>query len=432
MKVVLGLMVFVVSAVQVPAIASNDTWPQWRGPAADGTVLKGNPPMQWGDNQNIRWKKEIPGLGLATPVIWGDQLFLLTAVSAGDDPAEGSDWMRKKEPDAVHSFQVMSLNRHSGEVLWTQTAITEKPHESTHGDGSWASLSPVTDGKVLVASFGSRGIFCYDLDGKLLWNKDLGDMRTRNGFGEGSSPVLANGMVIVNWDHEDQSFIVALDAKTGEKRWRKERDEPTSWSTPIVGEVDGKMQVMVSATNAIRGYDLETGEELWWCAGMTLNTIPTPIFRDGILYAASGFRGNNVMALNLRGAKGNLDGTPHVLWNLKENTPYVPSMVLVDKYLYMLKENRAILTCVDVSNGTVVFGPERLEGLSGVYASPLAVNDKVYLLGRDGAAMVLNSGPALEVLATNTLSDKFDASPAVVGDALYLRGRKYLFCVSAP
>lgn len=412
------------------SIAADNHWPQWRGPTGDGVMNTASIPVTWGPEKNIRWKKAIPGLGLATPAIWGNKMFILTAQSVGAAPTQGSDWMRKIEPDQVHKFQVLCLDKNTGETMWTQTAVTEKPHESTHGDASWASNSPVTDGKYLVASFGSRGVYCYDLNGKLKWKKNLGNMRTRNGFGEGSSPVIAGNLVIVNWDHEDASFIVALDVASGNTVWRQEREEPTSWSTPVIGEIDGKKQVIVSATNAMRGYDLASGEPIWWCSGMTMNTIPTPILKGDLFYAASGFRGSALMALNLKGAKGDISNSKHVLWKVEKDTPYVPSAILVKNRIYMMKSNRGIMTCVSAENGEVVYGPQRLEELKGIYASPVAVGDKIYWFGRDGHAVVMKAGDSFEVVAQNALDDKFDASPAIAGDALYLRGRKYLYCIS--
>ena len=427
---ILGLALCV--AMQ-PAFGRHTDWPQWRGPDNDGIAEGAELALNWGPDQNIRWKVKVPGTGLATPVIWGDHLFLLTAIPEGEAAATEPDQggrMPKIEPDRKHRFEVMALDRLTGKTVWSRTAVTELPHESTHGDGSWASNSPVTDGKNLIAYFGSRGVFCYDLSGNLKWKTDLGDMHTRNGFGEGSSPIIAEGLVIINWDQENQSFITALDLATGETRWKINRDEPTSWSTPIVGAVDGKTQVMVSATNTMRGYDLKTGTSIWHCSGMTLNAIPTPIYKDGVFYSASGFRGNALMAIDLKGAKGDISGSQHVLWSMDRDTPYVPSILLSNGRIYMIKSNRGVLTCVDANNGKVIYGPERLEGIDGVYASPIAANGRIYIIGRGGNAVVLKDGPAFEVLATNQLEDRFDSSPAIAGNDLYLRGRSMLYCIS--
>jgi outer membrane protein assembly factor BamB len=303
------------------------------------------------------------------------------------------------------------------------------PHETTHGDASWASASPVTDGRHLIASFGSAGIFCYDLAGNLQWQVDLGDMRTRNGFGEGSSPAIHGDTVVVNWDHEGPSFIVALDKNSGEVKWRVERDEPTSWSTPVFAEVNGGTQVIVSATNKIRAYDLATGEVLWTCGGMTLNTIPSPIVDGQTVYASSGFRGNALLAIDLGAAKGDITDGKAVRWRFDRDTPYVPSMLLYGERLYFIKHNKGILSCFNTRSGEAVYGPERLDDLKGVYASPVGAGGHVYIVGRAGNTVVLRDGNSFDVVAVNQLDDRFDASPAIVGDTLYLRGHKHLYSI---
>jgi len=426
-----NLYLFLLTLMTLPH-SPDAHWPAWRGPDTSGAAA-GAPPITWSESEHIRWKVAVPGFGLASPVIWGDQLFLLTAVKterAAEGPATSSG-PGKLIPDRYHQFVIMSLDRGDGSTRWQQVAVEQVPHETVHGDASWASISPVTDGTCLIASFGSAGIFCYDLSGTPQWQVDLGDMRTRNGFGEGSSPVLHGDLVVVNWDHEEQSFIVALDKKTGAEIWRRERDEPTSWSTPAIVEVEGKPQVVVSATKRVRGYDLATGSSIWEVGGMTTNTIPSPIVDGTKVYVTSGFRGNALLALELKGATGDLTGSGHVLWQFDRDTPYVPSMLLYDGALYFIKHNKGILTCLDAVGGQVHYGPERLEDIDGVYASPVAAGGHVYIIGRNGHAAVVKKGAAFEVVAHNRLDDHFDASAAIAGDTLYLRGHKYLYAIGA-
>ena len=413
-------------------------WPAWRGPQQNGVAENATLPVTWSDEKNIAWKRAIPGLGLATPVIWGEQLFVLTAAQTdkkADKPVDASKakaFFNPKGTDRVHQYLVISLDRKTGKELWRDVAIEKVPHETTHGDASWASISPVTDGTHLVASFGSAGIVCYTLTGKRLWDVDLGDMRTRNGFGEGSSPVIYGDTVVVNWDHEDTSFIVALDLASGKERWRRDRDEPTSWATPVVATVEGRTQIIVSATNRIRAYDLASGEVIWETGGMTLNAIPTPNLAGNTLFAASGFRGNALLAINLVGAKGDLAGSSNILWEVGRDTPYVPSTLLYENNLYMLKHNRGIISCLDSKTGKLHYGPERLKKIEGVYASPVAAGGHLYVVGRRGHTVVLKAGNELKVVATNRLSDHFDASPAIAGNALYLRGHENLYCIGTP
>jgi outer membrane protein assembly factor BamB len=425
----------------LPAVAD---WPTWRGPRATGTQPEGSPPVEWSEATHVRWKVPLPGAGLASPIVWQDRVFLLTAIptSRRVTTPVAVDARRREVfgtlgPETVHRFVVLALDRADGSVVWQRTAIEAVPVDTTHGDATWASASPVTDGEVLIAHFGSAGVFAFTLDGDRLWSKDLGDMRTRNGFGEGSSPAIHGETVVINWDHEDDSFVVALDRRTGEEKWRRAREEPTSWSTPIIVEVEGQPQVVISATNRVRGYDLASGEELWSVGGMTPNVVPSPVHHDGVVYATSGFRGNALLALRLAAARGDLEATAEnpsegenaVLWSWDRNTPYVPSPLFHEGNLYFLKSNNGILSAHNAASGAALY-TERLEGVQGVYASPVAADGRIYVVGRNGVTAVVRHGETFEVLATNTLEDRFDASPAIAGDALYLRGRKFLYCLA--
>jgi len=334
-------------------------------------------------------------------------------------------------PDHVQQFTVLALDRATGATLWQRLVRAAAPHEGTHADASWASASAVTDGDVLIVSFGSHGIYALNLDGDLLWQKDLGDMQTRRGFGEGGSPALAGNSVVINWDHEGASFITALDRRTGDLLWRRDRDEVTSWSTPVVVPAGEKRQVVINATSRTRGYDLATGDVVWEVGGMTVNTIPSPVFGHGHVYVASGYRGAMLQAINLDKAHGALDGPPAVAWSYLQDTPYVPSLLLANGHLYFLKGNTGILTCLDARSGRELFARQRLDGISGVYASPVAGGGRVYITGRQGSTVVLDAGDTYKVLAVNHLDDRFDASAAVVGNELYLRGRRSLYCLAA-
>jgi outer membrane protein assembly factor BamB len=324
----------------------------------------------------------------------------------------------------------MCLDRQTGKVLWQQVAREEVPHEGyRQGEGSFASSSGLTDGTHLYAYFGSRGLYCYDLDGKPLWDQDLGKMRMVMGFGEGSSPALYHDTLIVNRDNEDNSFIIALDKNTGKTLWKKPREEHTSWSTPLIIERDGKAQAVVAATGKIRSYDVASGEVLWECGGLTRNVIPCPVAGAGMVYCMSGFQGNALLAIRL-GRTGDLTGSDAIAWTHNQSTPYVPSPLLYGDKLYFFANNNGILSCLNAKSGEPLFNAERLEDLSGVYASPLGAAGRVYLAGRNGVTVVLKQSDKLEVLATNRLDEKFDASPAAAGKDLFLRGREYLYCIT--
>lgn len=435
-----GIAAIAISLVSATTVAGD--WPQWRGPNHDGTAPGADPPVTWSEDENVRFKVRLPGSGLASPVVYGDRIFLL-ATEAADEAAyaesrkKAQEVLERKEwPPAVQPvaqrFLVLALSTKDGSEVWRRTAAERVPHESHYIDSSWASASPVTDGDVLLAQFGSNGLYAFDLDGKPLWDVDLGDMRTRRGFGEGSSPVIHGDRVIVNWDHEDDSFIVALDKNTGKELWRTARPgEVSSWATPLVVEHGGRAQVIVPGTGKSRGYDLKTGKEIWSLGGMTVNAIPTPVHRDGVVYLTSGYRGQILQAVDLSRAKGELEGTDAVRFVHERHTPYVPSPLLYGDRLYFVKHFKNILTVLDAATGEVRYTEVRLPGISNVYASPVGAAGRVYFVGRGGNAVVLKHGDAFEVLAENELDDGFDASPAIVGDTIYLRGREFLYALTA-
>jgi outer membrane protein assembly factor BamB len=457
-KTLLRLSRLLTLACLIPAIQAETTdWPSWRGSAGTGSVAGAKPPVKWSDTENIRWKAPVPGLGFSTPIVWKDRVYVLTAVESGGGsapaavvepppPGPGGDARGKgkggkrggppgggfgggSKPSSAHEFTVMALDRATGRTVWSQVARREVPHEGKHPTNSFASGSPVTDGERLYVTFGSRGYYCYDLDGKLLWEKDLGALRTRNSFGEGASPALAGDKLIITCDQEEGSFIVALDKRTGREVWRKSREERSSWSTPLVVESGGRTQAIVAAAGRTRSYDPATGELIWEAAGLTENVIPMPVTGHGLVYVMSGFRGFSIQAIRLD-AKGDVTDSPAIAWNVRRSAPYVPSPVLSGDRLYMIKSNDAFLSCLNALTGEVIYQDQRLEGLRGLYASPLAAGGLVYLVGREGATMVIRDAAKFEIVSNNQLSDRFDASPVILGRELFLRGHQHLYCIS--
>jgi outer membrane protein assembly factor BamB len=265
------------------------------------------------------------------------------------------------------------------------------------------------------------------MDGTPIWEKDLGDKRMRSQFGEGTTPVLSGPFLVYVWDHQGQSFIVALNKHTGEELWRQPRNEIDTWATPLITTVNGKGQVITGAMNQIQAYDLETGAPIWHTTGLTMNPIPSPVAEDGIAILMSGYRGNRLKAINLAEAKGDITDTPAVAWTYERDTPYVPSPLLYDGVLYFVKSNNGILSVLDAKTGTPHYIQQRLDAVPNVFASPVGADGRVYIVGRDGSTMVLRHGPTFEVLATNTLDDGFDASPALVGGEMFLKGYRFLY-----
>ena len=530
-----------------------ENWPTWRGPAANGVAPGGNPPTEFSESKNVQWKSKVPGSGSSTPVIWGDQVFVITAektgkkvaAAGGESRERGQGAERRQRPDGErpegrgrgeqrsrggdrprpdgdqgqrggerprpdrersqrgrqsgfggdsfnreefikrfdkdgdgelndaerdamrdelrqqfsggrggersprsgrssrrrggfgggskpteeYRYVLMSLDRNTGKENWRRVAATQVPHEGHHRDHGYASGSPVTDGEHIIVSFGSRGLYCYDMKGKLQWKKDFGDMRTRNSFGEGSSPALHGDTVVLLWDHEGDSAIYALDKKTGKLKWKTDRNEASGWCTPVVTIHDGVTQVIVNGTRAVRSYQLSDGKLLWQCSGQTANAIPSVVVDENFAYAMSGFRGAHLAAIEL-GGSGDLTDSKSVSWTANRGTPYTPSPLLSNGRIWYLSGNNGVLSVRDTKSGKLLVEGERLNGVSGVYASPVSAGGRVYIAGRNGTVSVLKDSAKLELLATNELDDKFDCSPAVVGNQMFLRGKEHLYCIA--
>jgi len=421
----------------IPEAGSQNTWPQWRGPLANGVAPRANPPIHWSETNNIRWKILLPGKGHSSPIVSGDWVFVLSAVPTGSaqkpvfDDAPGVH-------DSVpvthrHQFLAIAINRRDGKVSWQKVLREEWPHEGGHETGSLASNSPVTDGESLYVFFGSRGLYCLDLNGQLKWQSDLGRMHTLHAHGEGSSPVLSGNTLIICWDHEAGSFLYALDKRTGKILWKVPRDEKTSWSTPLVVQYEGKSQVIVSATKRVRGYDLATGAQLWECAGLTDNVVSSPVFYKGIVIAGNSYYSQAMVAIRLAGAKGDISGTDHVAWKLNRLTPYVSSPLLYDDTLYFLRHNQNVLSRLDPVTGKPRGEPLRLEGFNDfIFSSPVGAAGRIYISGRDGNTVVLRHDRENAPLALNHLDDSFSASAAMMDREFYLRGEHFLYCIAEP
>ena len=419
-------------------------WPQWRGPFFNG-MARGDAPTTWSDTSNVKWKTEIPGKGHSTPVVWGDRIFLTTAIPTGKpappvptpEPGVQGEGRRGRgaggdtSPQPEQRFEVLCLDRKTGKILWQKTAKVAAPHEGYHRVyGSFASNSPVTDGKHVYAFFGSRGLYAYDFSGKLVWQKDFGvQMKIKLGFGEGTAPLLDGNRLFLVFDHEAGSFMVAVDKRDGKELWRVTRHELTSWSTPLAIEHGGRRQVIVAATKKVRSYDPENGKVIWEVAGLGGNVVPMPAYQNGILYVMSGFRDPRLMAIKL-GKEGDLTGTDSVLWSHTRGLAYTTSPVLHDNKLFFVTDN-GLLSAYNATTGEAFFAQTRLPKAYNFKASPVGANGKLYLATEDGDVVVLRMGEKLEVIATNTLADQvFIASPVIADGDLLLRGQNTLFCIS--
>lgn len=397
--------------------AIADQWGHWRGPIGNGTT-EGTPPLQWSSTKNVKWQIAIPGAGSGSPVVWGDQVFVVTTVPGTDNPRE-------------LEFRLYCIDRKTGKTQWSQTATKAVPHQETHSTNNHASASPCTDGQHVYAHFGSRGLYCYTMSGELKWKRELGKMETRNSFGEGSSPTIEGNMILVPWDHEGPSALFALDKLSGKTIWEAKRDEPTCWATPLVVNHDGKKQVVMNGQTCARSYDLETGKELWRCGGQTERPCASPVaFRD-LVIIGSGHRGSFLGAFKLDG-KGDIAGTKSVAWTINRDTPDVASPILSNGRLYFYKGKSGQLTCVDALTGKAHYEAVRIPGMNNTYASPVAAGGRVYLTDRSGTVVVIEDSDKLKVLATNSLGEGVDATPAIADNEMFIRSAKHLFCISEP
>ncbi|MBI3821950.1 MAG: PQQ-like beta-propeller repeat protein [Planctomycetes bacterium] len=415
------------------SIAQN--WPQWRGPLGTGVAPDANPPIEWGDNKNVRWKTVIPGKGHSTSIVWGERIILTTAIPQGDEvmprlpPRAGAH--DNLAMTRQHEYVVVAVNRKDGKILWQQAMHKDLPHEPGHVTASLASNSPVTDGEYVFAFFGSRGLYCLDMNGKLVWKKSLGEMHTKHGHGEGSSPALHGDTLVVNWDHEEQSFLIALDKRTGKQRWRVGRPEDSSWSTPIIVEHAGKVQVIVPGTKRLRGYDLASGAVLWECAGLSSNIVASSVAANGVVFSGSSYDTRNLLAIKLDGARGDVTDSKQVLWSRRRGCPYVPSPLLYGDSLYTLQHYQGLVSRLDVKTGEDQGGPFRLQAIKNAYASPVGAANRIYVVSLDGVTQVMSHGDENpKMLAVNRLDDRISASPALAGGDLFLRGERFLYCIA--
>jgi outer membrane protein assembly factor BamB len=412
--------------------SSTHNWPQWRGPAQTG-VAPGDAPVRWSDTSGVAWKTTIPGRGFSSPVVWGDRVFITTAVPTGAASITAGNGFAGGGTGAgvEHRFEVLALDRETGQIAWQRTATVATPHEGYHREyGSFASNSPVTDGTHVWAWFGSRGIFCYDMDGTLVWQKDFGvQLEMHLQFGEGTAPALHGDRIFLAFDHNGDSFIVALDKRTGDEIWRTPREEISNWSMPLIVEHGGRLQVVVSAPTKTRAYDYDRGSLIWEAAGLGPNTIPAPVQLGDLVFAMSGFRSPKLIAMRL-GGTGDLTDTDAVVWDTTRGTSYTPSPVLHDGMLYVLTDS-GMLSNLDARTGTPHYQQVRLPKPYNFKASPVMAGDKLYLATEDEDVVVVRPGPKFDVIATNTLTDEsFIATPAVAHGDLFLRSRTALYRIN--
>jgi outer membrane protein assembly factor BamB len=428
------------------AVLSAQNWPSFRGPSASG-VAEGKEPtaVKWNaaTGENILWKTPLAGVAVSSPIVWGDRVFVSTAVSS--DPSSGirTGLYGDVEPAkdvSKHSWKLVALDRRTGKVLWERVAHEGIPKTKRHPKSSQATATPVTDGRHVIVSFGSEGLYAYDIDGKLLWTKDLGVLNAGwfydpdYEWGVGSSPIIWKNLVIVQCDIQKNSFIAAFDITTGQPAWRTAREEIPSWSTPAIFEHDGRAELVTQATTFIRGYNPESGKELWRLGGNSEITIPTPIVGPGVIIVTNGYRGVQPIFAIKPGATGDItlkgDSTTNefIAWSTNRGGPYIPTPVIYGDLLYVLAIN-GVLAAYDVKTGQRVY-QERVAGGGSFSASPVAADGKLYLTSEDGDVFVVRAGPKYELLATNSMGQVIMATPAIANGVIFIRGLKDVVAIA--
>jgi outer membrane protein assembly factor BamB len=409
-------------------------WRSWRGPNGDGiAAADATPPLQWSDDENLSWSVELPGLGNSSPVIWGGRIYLTAAIDLDkvDEGKAAGAQPGSPNADGQHRFIVFALDRATGKEVWRTTVHEAKPNEKGHVTGSHASASVQCDGKRLIAFFGSRGLYGLDMNGAVLWSKDLGDMETLAKFGEGSTPALHDNTVVIQWDEEGQSFVAGFEASSGEELWWEARETDSSWGSPVVAEVNGKAQAILTGSDSTRAYDLKTGEPVWWCGGMSKNPVNSPLVVGDTLYVMNPYKGNVIQAISLSKAKGEVKDGAGLLWTVKRDAAEVPSPIVVDGLLYYLRDSSGVLSCLDAASGEAHYRAQRLGDIKNIHASPISAAGHIFFMARGGQTAVVREGKEFDLVAMNTLDDTFDATPAFVGSTIYLRGRSKLYCIEA-
>ena len=422
-------------------------WPQFRGPAASGVGDGTKTPVQWDaiKGVNIAWKTEIPGLANSSPIVWGDRVFITTAISS--DTKQGFRTGLYGDTDPVndsspHKWKVLALDKKTGKILWDRTAYEGIPKTKRHPKSSQASPSPVTDGRVVVAYFGSEGLYAYSTDGKLLWKKDLGVQNAGwffdpdSEWGAASSPVIYQQKVILQCDRQKDSFIAAFDLKDGKELWRTARAEIPGWGTPTIVQGKDRAEVATNGTKAIRGYDADTGRQLWTLGPNSEVTCTTPVSAHGLIFVTAGYPPVQPIYAIKIGSTGDLtlkdgkDSSDAIVWSKQRGGVYLPSPIVYGEHLYTVSNN-GILTMYDAKTGTRSYQQRIGEGGSFV-ASPVAAAGKIYISSEDGDAFVVKAGPQYELLAKNPMGEPILATPALAGDLLLVRGARHLFAIAEP
>jgi outer membrane protein assembly factor BamB len=444
----ISLACVALAALLAPAARTADSteWPGFRGPSASGVADGQDLPDTFNGvtGANIRWKVEIPGLAHSSPIVWGDRIYVTSAISSRGDATfkpglygEGT----ASEDRTPQKWVVIALDRRTGKTIWQKTAYEGVPKEKRHIKATYANATPFTDGRYIAAFFGSQGLYVYDMDGRLVWQKDLGVLNTgaydlpEYEWGTASSPIIYKDFVIVQCDTQNESFIMASDIKTGKTVWKTTRKELPSWGTPtVVRPLKGSPELVTNASNLIRGYNPETGAELWHLGGSSKITAPTPVFSKDVIVVASGRAPERPIFAITPGGLGDItppaDATSsaHIVWRKTGRGSYMPTPLIYGDIVHVLG-NAGLFDAYDLATGSDVYRQRIEHGGSGFSASPVAADGRIYLSSEDGDIFVVRTGSAFEQLSKNPMGEPLMSTPALAGGTMYVRGQKHLFAV---
>ncbi|MGA2263168.1 MAG: PQQ-binding-like beta-propeller repeat protein [Acidobacteriota bacterium] len=442
MRLLIGAW-FVALCASAPPPAGN--WPSFRGPQASGVADGQNLPDQWDGarGENIKWETRIPGLAHSSPVVWGDRLYVTTAISSQANATFKHGLFGEGDAStdrSVQQWKVYSVDKHSGKIVWESTAYEGVPKEKRHVKNTYASSTPVTDGKHVIAFFGSQGLYCFDTNGKLVWKKDLGvlDLGAYDApeyeWGTASSPIIYKNRVIVQCDTSKEDFLLAADIETGATVWKADRDELPSWGTPTIYPGPKRIELITNASNFIRGYDPETGKELWRLGGSSQITAPTPVYSEDLIVVASGRRPEAPIFVIRAGASGDitlakgLSSSDQIAWSRQQRGPYMPTPLIYGGFLYVLA-NQGIFDCYELRSGKEIYRQRIPHQGGGFSASPVAADGRIYLPSEDGDIFVVKAGKDFELLATNPMGERLMATPALSDGRIFVRGEHNLFSI---
>ena len=416
-------------------------WPQFRGMGALGITTNKDLPENWSASENVAWKAEIPGRGWSSPIVWGDRVFLTTAVNSGasEAPKKGLyiGGERPNAPRLEHEWKLVCLDLSSGKARWERVVHRGEPAGPIHLKNSYASETPVTDGERVYVCVGNVGVYCLDFTGREVWSKPLEPHKTRMGWGTAASPVLHRDRLYVVSDNEEQSYLLALDKSTGNEVWRVDRDEKSNWSTPYVWENGQRSEIVTAGSGKVRAYDLE-GKLVWWFKGMSSITIATPYADGGLLYVTSGFivdRARPIYALR-PGGSGDISlqagqtNNASIVWCQPLAAPYNPTTLVYDGRLYVLYD-LGLLSAFNARTGELLYDRQKLPGGLHFTASPWAVNGRIFCLNEDGVTFEVRDGDQFELMHTNKLGedDMCMATPALAGDHVLIRSAARVYCI---